>query len=222
MKKLLTFIFLLGFLLAKAQIEVEYHFDIQCQSKILKDSITFELQNLETMQSYYSENSKVIIPSPGKYELFVNIHNGKFKSSYEEKIEFKNLQKVVDTFTIPKLLFVTDNDYKANSSKYFKCDKLCNGYEVDYFENGKKRLEGNFVNGNAIWETEFERDGSSIKYYYDKSNQYTKWEYYDQNGILIKYFINKYKRKNFIQKTYNAKGELIKSEVKIYYPLRKN
>jgi hypothetical protein len=222
MKKLLTIIFILGFLISEAQIEIEYHFRNQCQYSIVNDSISFELQNTETNESYYSENLKVLIPTPGKYELFVNINNGKYQRSYEEKIDFIDSQKVFDTLTIPKILFEIDNDDETNYSKYLKCDKLCNGYEVDYFENGKIRLEGNFVNGNAVWVTEFDRDSSSIKYYYDKSNRYTKWEYYDQNGNLTEYFINKYKKKHFIQKTYNSMGKKIKREVKIYYPLEKN
>jgi hypothetical protein len=127
------------------------------------------LKNLETKELYYSVSSKVIIPL-GKYELSVTINNGKYQRSYEEKIEFKDSQKVLYTLIIPKILFEIDNNTETDYSKYFKCDKVCNGYEVDYFENGSKRLEGNFMNGNAIWETEFERDGSAIKYYYDKSN----------------------------------------------------
>lgn len=222
MKKLLTYIFLLLFLFTEAQIEVQYNFYNQCKSSIVNDSIEFELQNLKTNESYYSKDSKVVIPSPGKYELFVTINNGQFVRSYEKKIEFKESKKVIDTLTIPKIQFETDNGNKTSYSKYFKCDKVCNGYEVDYFENGNKRLEGNFVNGNPIWEKEFEENGSSIKYYYDKLNRYTKWEYYDQNGNLTEYSINRYKKKYFIQKSYNASGKLIKSEVKIYYPLRKN
>jgi antitoxin component YwqK of YwqJK toxin-antitoxin module len=222
MKKLLIFIFLLGFLTAEAQIEVFYLFKNQCELSIVQDSISFELQNLITDESFYSENSKVIITNTGKYELVVTINNGKYQRSFEEKIEFKDSKTIIDTLEVPKILIEIDIDSETIYSKYFKCEKICDGYEVDYFENGNKRLEGNFKNGNAIWETEFERDGSSIKYYYDKLNRYTKWEYYDQDGNLKEYLINKYKRKHFIQKTYNAKGKLSKSEVKIYYPIRKN
>lgn len=216
MKQLLTFTFLFGFLFTEAQIEVEYHFNNQCQSSIIKDSISFELQNLTTNKSFYSEDSKVIIPSPGKYKLFVTISNGKYERSYEEKMEFKDSQKVIDTLTIPKILFETDNDSKTSYSKYLKCDKVCDGYEVDYFENGKKRLEGNFSKGKAIWETEFERDGSFIKYYYNKSGRYVRVENYNSNGNLTEYYLNTYKKENWLQKTYDAKGKLIKSEVKIY------
>jgi hypothetical protein len=202
--------------LTQAQIEVEFHFENQCQSTVIKDSISFELQNLATMESFYSEDSKVIIPSPGKYELSVTISNGKYERSYEEKMEFTDSQKVFDTLTIPKILFETDNDSKTTYSKYFKCEKVCDGYEVDYFENGKKRLEGNFSKGKAIWETEFERNGSFIKYYYNKSDRYTRVVTYDSNGNLTEYYLNTYKKENWLQKTYDGKGKLIKTEVKTY------
>jgi hypothetical protein len=61
MKSLLTNIFLFGFLLTKAQIEIKYHFKSQCDSLIAQDSISFELQNMVTNESYYSENLKVLI-----------------------------------------------------------------------------------------------------------------------------------------------------------------
>lgn len=221
MKKLLPLIFLFGFQFTEAQIEVEYHFYSECQRRIIKDSLEFNLQNLVTNKSYFPEDSKVIIPYIGKYELSVTIKNGKFIRSYEEEVEFRDSQKVIDTLTVPKILFEFENDNKTDNSKYLNCENLCNGYEVDYFENGKKRFEGNFSDGKAIWETEFERDGSFVKYYYDKLNRYKRFEYYDLNGNLIEYLINKYRKKNFIQKTYNPKGKLIKREVQIYYPVRK-
>ena len=216
MKQLLTITFLFSFLLTEGQIEVEFHFKNQCESAVAKDSISFELQNLTTSESFYSEDSKVIIPSPGKYELFVTIRNGKYERSYEEKMEFQDSKKVIDTLAIPKILFETDNDSKTDYSKYLKCEKVCDGYEVDYFENGKKRLEGNFLKGKAIWETEFEKDGSFTKYYYDKFDRYSRVESYDSKGKLTEYYLNSYKRKNWIQKTYDGNGKLIKSEIKTY------
>jgi len=33
---------------------------------------------------------------------------------------------------------------------YLCCDNLCEGYNVDYFDNGKKRIEGTFKNGLPI------------------------------------------------------------------------
>ena len=75
--------------MTEAQIEVKYHFKSQCNSLIEQDSISFELQNLESNESYYSEDSKVKIPTLGKYELSVTLKNGKYERSYEEKIIIK-------------------------------------------------------------------------------------------------------------------------------------
>ena len=86
MKRLLTIILLYSnLLISQNEIEVEYYFKNQCESLINNDSISFELQNLKTMESYYSENLKVIIPSEGKYELFVTINDVKTERSFEER-----------------------------------------------------------------------------------------------------------------------------------------
>lgn len=225
MKYLLIILLYSNFLISQNEIEVEYFFENQCESHINKDSISFELQNLETMESYYSENFKVKIPSAGKYELFVIINDKSITRSFEEIIEFKNVLKVKDTISIPKILYVSEKsneDFEYLNEiepKYYNCQKVCEKYEVDYFKNGKIRFEGEFKNGKPIWNSEYQRDGSYIKYYFDKLDRWYKWEYYDQNGNLTEYLKNIDKKKNWIQKTYNSKGKLVKKEVKIYYPI---
>ncbi len=227
MKRLLTIILLYSnLLISQNEIEVEYYFKDQCESLINNDSISFELQNLKTMESYYSENLKIIIPSEGKYELFVTINDVKTERSFEEIIEFKGVLKVIDTIIIPKIIYVSEklnDDFESDNiiePKYYNCQNICENYEVDFFKNGKTRFEGEFKNGKPIWNSEYQRDGSYIKYYYDKSDRWYKWEYYDQNGNLIKYLKNIYRKKNWIQKTFDSNGRLIKKEVKIYYPIK--
>lgn len=227
MKYLLIILLYSNFLISQNKIEVEYFFENQCESHINKDSISFELQNLVTLKSYYSKNLKVKIPSAGKYELFVTINDKNMERSFEEIIEFKNVLKVKDTMSIPRILYVSEklnDDFEHDDEiepKYYNCQKVCENYEVDYFKNGKIRFEGEFKNGKPIWNSEFQSDNSFIKYYYDKLDRWYKWEYYDQNGNLTEYLKNIYKKKNWIQKTFNSKGQLIKKEVKIYYPIKK-
>jgi hypothetical protein len=227
MKCLLIILFYSNFLISQNQIEVEYYFENQCESTVNKDSISFELQNLETMESYYSENLKVIIPNAGVYELFVNIKNKNIERSFEEIIEFKNVLKVKDTISIPRILYISEilnNDFEYNNAiepKYYNCQKVCEDYEVDYFKNGKIRFEGIFKKGKPIWSSEFQRDGSYITYHYDKLDRWYKWEYYDQNGKLIKYLKNTYRKKNWIQKTFDSNGKLLTKEIKVYYPINK-
>ena len=227
MKYLLIIILLYSnLLISQNEIEVEYYFENQCESLISKDSISFELQNLKTMESYYSENLKVKIPSSGKYELFVTINDSKIERSFEEIVEFKNVLKVKDTISIPRILYVSEklnDDFEYENEiepKYYNCQNICDNYEVDYFKNGKIRFEGKFKNGKPIWNSEYQRDGSYIKYHYDKLDRWYKWEYYDQNGNLIKYLKNIYRKKNWIQKTYDSKGKLISKEIKVNYPIK--
>ena len=171
------------------------------------------------MESYYSENLKVKIPSSGKYELFVTINDSNVERSFEEIVEFKNVLKVKDTISIPRIQYVSeklnddfgyDNEFEP---KYYNCQYVCENYEVDYFKNGKIRFEGEFKNGKPIWNKEYRRDGSYIKFFYDNLGRWTKWEYYDKNGNLTEYFINIYKRNKRIRKTYNSKGKLIEKKV---------
>ena len=227
MKYLLIIILLYSnLLISQNEIEVEYYFENQCESLISKDSISFELQNLKTMESYYSENLKVKIPSFGKYQLFVTINDNKIERSFEEIVEFKNVLKVKDTISIPRILYVSEklnDDFEYENEiepKYYNCQNICDNYEVDYFKNGKIRFEGKFKNGKPIWNSEYQRDGSYIKYHYDKLDRWYKWEYYDQNGNLIKYLKNIYRKKNWIQKTYDSKGKLISKEIKVNYPIK--
>ncbi|WP_124981260.1 hypothetical protein [Nonlabens xiamenensis] len=226
MKHLLIILLYSNFLISQNVIEVEYYFENQCESLISKDSISFELQNLETMESYYSENLKVKIPSSGKYELFVTINDSNIERSFEEIVEFKNVLKVKDTISIPRIQYVSEklnDDFQYKNEiepKYYNCQNVCDNYEVDYFKNGKIRFEGKFKNGKPIWNSEYQRDGSYIKYHYDKLDRWYKWEYYDQNGNLIKYLKNIYRKKNWIQKIYDSQGKLISKEIKVNYQMK--
>ena len=216
----LTFLILFNVLSVQGQIEVKYYFKSKCENVINKDSITFELQNVETLESFYSEDSKVTLPSSGKYELFVNINNGKFQKSFEEKFDYSNSQKVIDTIEIPKILFeTTPNLNDDNYWNYSICNILCNGYITDYFSNGKKRIEGDFINGKSKWVSEYEKDGSYTKYFYKSDfSKYEKVENFDSNGNLKDYCIFKYEKKYWYEKVYNANGKFLKRIKRKYYP----
>lgn len=55
---------------------------------------------------------------------------------------------------------------------YFCCDKACEGYNVDYFDNGNKKLEGHFKKGNPV--------GQLIFYYPDGRKK--EIHHYDKAG----------------------------------------
>lgn len=71
------------------------------------------------------------------------------------------------------------------------CDSNCNGYQIDYYDNGNIRLEGFFKNGRPKGEIKFYRpDGSieSIIFYkgkYRKGKAFKHGSYFDKEGNQI-------------------------------------
>ena len=59
---------------------------------------------------------------------------------------------------------------------WYCCDKKCNGYQIDYYNNGNKRIEGYFKKGKAIGEIKYyNADGTlSTILYYNKRGKYLR------------------------------------------------
>jgi hypothetical protein len=62
--------------------------------------------------------------------------------------------------------------WQGQACPYFCCDHLCEGYNVDYYENGNKRVEGKFKMGIPV--------GQLIFYHPDGSRKEIR--YYDTQG----------------------------------------
>jgi hypothetical protein len=58
----------------------------------------------------------------------------------------------------------------TNGGGWFYCGKPCNGYNVDYYNNGKKNIEGRFKNGKPIGKLKSYNSNGLIKYiaYYNR------------------------------------------------------
>jgi hypothetical protein len=56
---------------------------------------------------------------------------------------------------------------------YLCCDNLCEGYNVDFFDNGKKKMEGHFKSGLPIGQlTFYNADGKVTEiHHYDKAGK---------------------------------------------------
>ena len=55
------------------------------------------------------------------------------------------------------------------------CDNKCNGYQIGYYQNGNKKVEGLFKAGKAIGEIKYFNEDGGLSYI----------EYYNKNGRLI-------------------------------------
>ena len=125
---------------------------------------------------------------------------------YSTSIKAKN-----DTIRIPKILIASGNELHSKRWTYLNCDKICNGKETDYYENGNKRIEGTFENGKPIEIKEYWVNGNlRIQTFYDNLTfKYNRVDYYDENGELDEYLIYINKKRKTIIKTFDKNGKLI-------------
>jgi hypothetical protein len=87
----------------------------------------------------------------------------------------------VDTFKQADIVEVVTMDYNPLSknkewSGWLCCGKRCEGYKIDYYNDGKVRMEGLFRNGKPIGQLKFYNNEGKLKYV----------EFYNKRGKKIK------------------------------------
>jgi len=119
-----------------------------------------------------------------------------------------------DTIRIPKILFAGGNELHSKRWTYLNCEKVCNGKETDFYENGNKRTEGIYKNGKPIEIKEYRKSGIlRAQYFYENLTlNYGRINFYDENGDLENYQIYENKKKKTIIKTFDKNGKLIETE----------
>lgn len=145
----------------------------------------------------------------------------KFISIYVEKkddwvsnyFEILNLKK--DTIFIPRILLSTGNELHSKRWKYFNCNKIANNLEIDYYNNGNKRLEGKFIDGIPIEIIEYEETGiiDTKTFFKFGSLRPIRINYFDFKGDIYEYEIYKHRRRKTIIKRYNRNNKLISKEI---------
>lgn len=117
---------------------------------LIKDSIMYPI--LDTVP--------IMVQDTGKYVL-----NAISMQNQDSSIYIKNDSKVfVDTVSFASIYEALVNTKNTEFTHlWLCCDNKCEGYQVEYYDNGNKRIEGTFKNGKAIGNI----------------------NYYDQRGKLI-------------------------------------
>jgi antitoxin component YwqK of YwqJK toxin-antitoxin module len=212
MKKLLIIFALIFTRNVFSQVEFDIYFFDECKKKIKK--IEFELIDSK-FKLVELKNNK--IDSIGIYTLAtkLGIKNGDYGASIFETLSIKEFGKYSDTINVPKLRFVTSNALHSSKWNYYKCSKLCNGNEVDFYPNGNKRLEGKFKNGKPSEIKEFNENGKLLTqtFYENYTLKYKRINYFNEKSELIEYEIYKNKRKKTIIKTFDKNGKLTDKEI---------
>jgi len=194
------------------QIEIELYFKNTCDNSIIK--LEFELMYIRI---YKSDKGVAIVPASGIYYLKSNIRWGdNMVGMFDQTINIRDSPNQVDTLDIPTIKFSWDGGLHSKYWSYFKCDKVCDGVESDYYPNGKKKLEGEFKAGKPIHLTHYRNDGTNeIEAWYRLgTNQFEKVNYFDESGTLEKYELYKLSKRRTVKTTYTPDGSEIDRDVK--------
>lgn len=121
------------------------------------------------------ENNLVELPDTGEYFIKTADAEGDLI-----RININNIGINVDTILISSILSIAYIPKYPNFSGWLCCDMKCEGYQVDYYNNGFKRVEGFFKKGKAIGELRYYKlDGSlSVIEYYSKRGKYLRKKHF--------------------------------------------
>ncbi len=180
----LSHILLLGIFLccspvAYSQIELILRFKNQCYP--LSNIEYYDYNDIELMRNgiFYKpqiHNKNIIsLPDTGTYFLVVG---GAIPMPIIYKVSNKSLFQV-DTLQHNLIQFCSMD---GGEYLFCYCDEYCDGHLIDYYTEGKKKVEGFFDRGEAIGNIyTYDLDGKvRFVYQFDKSRLLKKAFYYDE------------------------------------------
>ncbi len=216
MRNLLTVIFFLNFSTgAFCQVSVKFKFYDSCQDTVL--SLEFEawkIGNPDPDTSLSSNNSTILVDSLGTYIIYTGLERQGLLALFDFTINIES-SNIIDTLNIPTICFAVTGALHDSFWTYLNCEESCNGNEISYYSNGNKQLEGSFTKGKPDILTSYREDGTIEQrdYYVSGRVQYTKIEYYDEQGNLETYELYKNGKRRTKIRTFNSKDQLIEERI---------
>jgi hypothetical protein len=112
----------------------------------------------------------IYLPEPGQYRMMLLGGGDVYRIS--DSVHFITIApgQNYDTLTRTTIADCVGINHGPDCG-YFCCDELCEGHNVDYFDNGKMKIEGRFRKGFPVGKlTFYNTDGTKKEiHYYDKS-----------------------------------------------------
>lgn len=105
------------------------------------------------------------LKEPGTYELVWVMANYTIEKDNPIKIvvDFSKRQHA-DTIRLETIMPCHEVSTGRPWSGFCNCGEPCEGYQVDYYKNGSKRIEGNFKQGKPIGKLIYYKKDGSINY----------------------------------------------------------
>lgn len=158
----------------------------QCTNSYEKiELITLEKDN----QYFMAEDTtwEIKLKEPGLYLLHTDIGLVEYYLD-----EFKTYS---DTINIKYIYRCYTGTTRVSFTGFCCCEEKCNGYQIDYYTNGNKRVEGYFKKGRPIGKLFFYYSDGVImeKYIATRKGKIKKHIEYDKDGNIIK--VTKFKPK---------------------------
>jgi len=113
----------------------------------------------------------ILLPEPGDYRLRVS-SNDLYRLTDSVKLVKIHPGQNYDTLTRTTIIDCVGPLHRPDCG-YFCCNNLCEGYNVDYFDNGNKKLEGRFKKGFPVGQLIYYRPDGNRKeiHHYDKAGK---------------------------------------------------
>lgn len=224
-------IILVVFLLCNESNAQSYQFRLfgfnPCNGKIELQPF-YDLKKGDLIISPRDTSGVCYIEEAGVYEL---IHILSFYSSVKDnpiKIVIDSTKKLYsDTLRLDAIMKCCGAPTIDPWSGFCNCGIPCEGYKVDYYMNGNKRIEGHFKKGNAIGKLFYYKSDGSIKciekhnrkgrllntrlFYYKTDSTIKYVQKYNRKGRLAYTKFYHYKKNGSIryERKYNEKGKLL-------------
>jgi hypothetical protein len=179
--------------------------------------LEYQLFNLNNNSDpVQSEGGIATVLTKGRYQVTSSyVWGDNMIGAFDHLIEINDSSKYSDTLSIPMIKFTSDGVLHSKYWNYFKCEKLCNGLELDFYSNGKKRLEGEFRNGKPNYIIEYRSDGTKeIEFWYVPGTvTYNRVNWFDESGKLDEYDEYKNRKRKVVKTTFTSQGKKVGREV---------
>ena len=182
MNRILFLLIFLYSIFSYSQSKVDFKFYDVCKDSIL--SLDYSLQKLDDFDKHYStyETDSILQIEDGIYLVFVEIPDGENFKNFNFTKNFNGKRFFGDTLELPKVMrkYTSVLHYPTDLG-FFNCDKICNGYIVEYYKNGVIRMEGIFKKGLPKKELrKYNKKGELIEIeIYNRKGTYKKSKYPD-------------------------------------------